>query len=456
MTFKSVRSETDEIIDFEWTFTNDIASDMVGIPSDKLIGSRLLQLMPGNEEVGLFDKYKEVVKTGKFSTFEQYYPGEEVNKWFRVSAVKLNDGFTVTFQDVSDLKQAVMEVETRGKKYRKLFEESIDPIFLANDQLVFIDTNLAFQRLFVYAEDELVCMSLEGLFADRGHFNLFQKKFLEQGKVEEFETILLDKEGRKKDCLINCARLEDEETREKSFIGVVRDLTKRKRADRELLVAEKLSMTGKISRTIAHEVRNPLTNLTLAMEQLKEEIPEDVEDAELYFDIIKRNANRIGKLISDLLDSSKPKELKLETQPLNQTVKDALNLVRDRINLLNMTLKEEYEADLPDISLDADQLKVALLNLMINAIEAMKKGKGILTIKTYSEDGYLHLEIIDNGKGISIENLEKLFEPFYTSKEEGTGLGLVTVQNIIQSHKGEIKAESEDGKGTTFKINFPV
>ncbi|GAB4242458.1 MAG: hypothetical protein Tsb0034_19910 [Ekhidna sp.] len=454
MAFKSIRDAKNEITDFEWTFANDIACDVVEIPAEKLIGSRLLELLPGNKETGLFDKYKKVVETGRIATFEEHYAVDGIDKWFRISAVKVGDGFTVTFQDVSDLKEAIRETEVQERKYRMLFEESLDAIFLTNEQFVFMETNVAFQRLFSFEKDELICMSLEGMFENSDDFDFFQKLFLEQGSVEEFETTLLDSEKRRRHCLINCARLHDSEAGQKSFLGVVRDLTKRKKAERELVIAEKLSMTGKISRTIAHEVRNPLTNLTLALEQLKDELPEEVEDTQLYFDIIKRNADRIGKLITDLLDSSKPKELELKKQFLNPVVEGAVDLVRDRLNLRGMELQEDYCEMENELLLDADQLKVALLNLMINAIEAMEEDAGVLSVKTYKDDLDQVIEIGDNGKGIPKEDLKKLFEPFFTSKDEGTGLGLVSVQNIVQSHGGEIEAESEPGKGTTFKVRL--
>ncbi|MFT7270292.1 MAG: two-component system, sporulation sensor kinase E, partial [Roseivirga sp.] len=238
--------------------------------------------------------------------------------------------------------------------------------------------------------------------------------------------------------------------------GVIKDVTRKKKADQEILWAEKLSMTGKIARSIAHEVRNPLTNLSLALEQLKDEVPEDIEDAELYFNIIKRNADRIGTLVTELLDSSKPKSLQLKGQSLNDVVLESMALVSDRIKLQNMTLVQNYHTSLPMIALDRDQIKIALLNIFINAIEAMKPDIGELRVTTYQEENEIVLEVSDNGKGIPKENLGKLFEPFFTAKKGGMGLGLTTFQNIIQSHLGKVRVTSELGFGTSFFISFPI
>ncbi len=109
MAFQSVRNLRDEIIDFEWIFVNDVAEAIVGRTANYLLGKKLLDEMPGNKDAGLFDKYVRVVETGKYISFEQYYSADRIDKWFKISAVKLNDGFTVTFQDITELKQALIE-----------------------------------------------------------------------------------------------------------------------------------------------------------------------------------------------------------------------------------------------------------------------------------------------------------------------------------------------------------
>lgn len=454
MSFRAIRNGDKKIIDFEWLFVNDVAEEILGVPS--LVGKQLLKEVPDNDISELFDRYVRVVETGSYELFEKQFGSAQNPKWFRVSIVKLEDGVTVTFQDISDLKEAIQESKTEQIKYRRLFEESIDSIFQVNTAYQFLAVNPSFEKLFGHDQNSLQHMSLQELFLTKGSFEAFARLLNENLGVDEFECVLKDKRGRKKACLINCVRVKTDTNADDIFIGVIRDMTKRKQADRELVQAEKLAMTGKIARTIAHEVRNPLTNLSLAVQQLQDELPADLEDAELYIKIIERNADRIGDLISDLLNSSKPKALKLVDRSLNDVVKETLALVRDRLKLQSMEVVEDYEAALPRIPLDEDQLKVALLNLLINAIEAMEPDTGELKIHTHFEDGEVYLDIADNGKGLSNEDLSRLFEPYFTGKTDGTGLGLTTVQNIISSHKGKIEVESEVGTGTTFSIIFPL
>jgi signal transduction histidine kinase len=273
--------------------------------------------------------------------------------------------------------------------------------------------------------------------------------------MEELEVFLLTKNKEKRFCHVNCVPLYDEEKQEQNYLGVIRDNTRRKQAEKELLAAEKLSMTGKIARTIAHEIRNPLTNITLALEQLKD-VTQQIEDADIYLNIVERGSNRIGKLINDLLNSSKPKAMNLTKQPIRNLISEAVALVKDRLNLKSMRLLENYPEEVIEIPIDGDQFKIALLNLFINAIEAMKPDEGILEISLrYDESQHVELVIKDNGKGISQESLNQMFEPFFTGKQEGSGLGLTTVQNIIHGHKGKIEVESEVGKGTEFILILP-
>lgn len=454
MTFKSIRDENGVIYDFQWLMVNSLGAEIVNMPADQLIGAHMLEKLPGNKELGLFDKYVQVVETGEAIKFDIYYPREEINRWFDISAVKLGDGFTVSFQDITKLKEAVQEAEKREEKYRRLFEESIDAIFVVNEKLDFIDANVALQELFGYAIHELQDLSLGVLFSVEKSYTEFTRE-LKNLRVEEFEVTLKGKLGIERICLVNMVRINGD-GKSDFFLGVIHDITKRRQADRELIQAEKLSMTGKIARTIAHEVRNPLTNLSLALEQLKDEVPVEIEDAALYFNIIERNTSRIGKLITDLLNSSKPKELKLVRQSLNDQVKEAVKLVKDRIKLMNISLEQNYAQNLPDIPIDTDQLKVALLNLLINAIEAMKPDVGVLKVSTEIMNDTVTIEVKDNGKGISEEDQERLFEPFFTSKNEGTGLGLTTVQNIIHGHKGYISMSSKLGEGTSFVIKLKI
>ena len=234
---------------------------------------------------------------------------------------------------------------------------------------------------------------------------------------------------------------------------------------------EKFAATGRIARTIAHEVRNPLTNINLAVEQLQAELDgqpagnmpptaplspdrSSPENAELMLAMISRNSARINGLITDLLNSTKFTELVYKRVSVNQLLDETLEGAKDRIHLKNITVTKDYSGGLCDIAVDVERIKIAFLNIIVNAVEAMEPGSGILQLRTLSKDGKCLVSITDNGPGIEEESLSKVFEPYFTSKPKGTGLGLANTQNIILNHNGHISFESKKGVGTTFTIQL--
>ncbi len=216
---------------------------------------------------------------------------------------------------------------------------------------------------------------------------------------------------------------------------------------------EKFASTGRIARTIAHEVRNPLTNISLATEQLHEEIASN-EETDLLIDMINRNVTRISHLISDLLQSTKFTQLDFRKASINQILDETLEFAKDRIELNSIHIEKEYSPNICDVSVDSEKIKIAFLNVIVNAVEAMEPCKGILKLKTETKKEKCVITISDNGKGIEKDLQTRVFEPYFSSKTKGGGLGLTNTQNIILNHNGQIHVESESGKGTRFIITL--
>jgi signal transduction histidine kinase len=221
----------------------------------------------------------------------------------------------------------------------------------------------------------------------------------------------------------------------------------------ELKSIEKLAITGRIARAIAHEVRNPLTNISLATDQLQSQIAGDEENATLI-EMINRNVKRINQLITDLLNSSKFSELNYEDILVNKILDDALELAMDRIMLKKIVVRKEYAENLCTVSVDVEKIKIAFLNIIVNAIEAMPDEKGVLKMKTEEKNKKCVITISDNGIGMDRETISKLFEPYFTNKLKGNGLGLTHTQNIILNHKASLEVKSEIGKGSSFIISL--
>lgn len=213
---------------------------------------------------------------------------------------------------------------------------------------------------------------------------------------------------------------------------------------------EKYVVTGRIARVIAHEVRNPLTNINLACEQLQSELNSD-ENTKMLFTMIRRNSERINQLVSDLLNTTRVADLTFSATSINKILDETVELALDRIELNHIKVVKNYDTNIPLISVDIEKIKIAFLNIIVNAIEAIT-GNGIIEITTENQNGNCVVKIMDNGKGMAKPEVDRLFEPYFTTKEKGNGLGLANSQNIIIGHEGSISVESEHGKGTTFTI----
>jgi signal transduction histidine kinase len=226
---------------------------------------------------------------------------------------------------------------------------------------------------------------------------------------------------------------------------------------RELLQTEKLASSGRIARTIAHEVRNPLTNMLLAADQVRSDLGSTIHpETALMLEMIHRNGQRINGLITDLLNSTESPHLEYQRIPLHTLLDRAVAAAQDRIQLKELRVVKEYAPGNGDVLVDAEKMQVAFLNLIINAVEAMEPGRGTLRLHTEPKDRYWLVSITDNGTGIEAEALPKLFEPYFSRKPNGTGLGLTHTYTIISTHKGAIAVESTPGRGTTFRVTLPA
>ena len=203
---------------------------------------------------------------------------------------------------------------------------------------------------------------------------------------------------------------------------------------------------------LVHELRNPLTNIMLTVHLLESKILD--ESDRLYMDIIKRSSARINDLINDLLKGQKDDEIQQETRSIHQLLDEVIEMAKDRITLKNIVIKKDYAAGDLKIKMDRPKIKIALTNIIINAIDAMGSEKGELRLGTKLIKGRCALSIHDNGSGISKENLPFIFNPYFTDKPGGVGVGLAATKDILLSNQISVKVESLIGQGTRFILLF--
>ncbi len=344
-------------------------------------------------------------------------------------------------------------VKASERMYRNIFSRSRDMIYLADTgKGVFIDVNEQATKIFGYTHEEFMRMSTMDLLFDKNEKDVIKKVLIENGELKDYETVFVTKSGERKICIINGIFYTEGSTL--FHHGSIQDVTIIRQVERSRLNIEKLAATGRFTRVLAHEVRNPLTNIDLSVEQL--ELDNTDEELNDYIAIIKRNSHRIGKLITELLQTANPAHMDLKKHSVNDLLDAAFEPSSDRALLKNIQVKKDYVPQNPFINADASKLQIALSNLIINAIEAMTEKEGILLLQTECIGDLCHIIIEDNGCGMTPEQQNRLFEPYFTGKSNGLGLGMATTMSIIQAHGGQLLFTSDLGIGTRFIITFPI
>jgi signal transduction histidine kinase len=277
---------------------------------------------------------------------------------------------------------------------------------------------------------------------------------LRSGKPFQASHVHLDKGHKKLLFSISCYPLIDD-GEVVGMIEVARDITK-DIFQKVLMQQDKMASIGRLAAGVAHEINNPLTTiLTSAMLMQEDTDPDDPRYQELQ--AVVTEALRCRKIVGSLLDFARQTRPTMKLTDINKVIRGCVVLTRKQAAFNDVTVEENLAEDLPEINMDKAQIEQALINLTLNAIEKTEPG-GKITINSRfaSEADMVEITVSDTGKGISEKDVDRIFEPFYTTSESGTGLGLAITHSIIEQHGGTIEVESKKGQGTSFTIRLPL
>jgi signal transduction histidine kinase len=245
----------------------------------------------------------------------------------------------------------------------------------------------------------------------------------------------------------------------RQFNEMIAELEKSAQLEEQLRQAEKSAVIGRLGSAIAHEIRNPLNYINLTLDHLKAKFAPADEDKVAAFgkliSQIKSEVARINQQISDFLNYSRPANVNLRPTDARQLVEDSLRLVEGQATENDIRISVVEHENVPEVLGDPEFLRSVFNNLFINAVQAMGNDGGNLNVRISPDNGYVRFEVSDTGTGISEENVTKIFEPYFSTKETGTGLGLAIVQKIVDVHNGTIDVESSEGEGTKFTVRLP-
>jgi len=239
---------------------------------------------------------------------------------------------------------------------------------------------------------------------------------------------------------------------------ILRDITESRRSAQQTLESERLNALTLLAAGVAHEIGNPLNSLHIHLQlmerkvrKLKGEARQELQES---IDVARAEIGRLDSIVTQFLRAIRPSKPQLHPESVNAIVNEAVRFFAPEIQDRDVVVEQELRSDLPLLQLDRDQIKQAFYNVIKNSFEAMKR-RGILRIRTDMDDTHVLISFIDTGGGMSPENLSRVFEPYFTTKSSGTGLGLLIVRRIVREHGGELSIESSQGKGLTLTIRLP-
>ncbi len=271
--------------------------------------------------------------------------------------------------------------------------------------------------------------------------------------ISQVEVKRKTKDGREILTSMTMSPLRDAEGKIVGFSRMCRDITHLKKAEERLLLTERLSSLGELTAGVAHELRNPLAGIKLNTQILsrRKDLP---EMEKRLLESTQEGIDKIQKIVEDMLHFAKPKPAHFKEEAVNEVVEKSLLILQPKLKKANIYLFFEKGEGLPTVRIDQHQIQQVLINLTLNAIQAMEKG-GTLTIRTFSQPGGIGVSVKDTGIGIPKSNLKKIFDPFFTTKSEGTGLGLSISLKILEKHGATLDVVSKEGKGSTFTLHIP-
>ncbi len=362
-------------------------------------------------------------------------------------------GLANTFESMRHRIQAyTTQLKTSEEKYRSLIEHSLEAVAIINSQRKIIDCNSKFSRLSGYKSDDLIHHKVDQLI-DMQNKEFIQSPFSDGILSEHFETTLFSKDDLKipvEIYVIHGFKLGDQNNL--SFI-YVRDLSERKKIEQYALQAEKMFALGQVSSGIAHEIRNPLFALHNNIDYLNKKFQDDKHFKEIYPEL-HDSIDRIHKIVAGVLDFAKPHKPEFKPYRIEGIIQKAIDLVKKQFEKSSITIETDYENSDKTVELDAHQIEQVFVNLFLNAFQAME-GTGKLFIKTRERASYREVQVIDTGKGIPAEEINRIFDPFYSKSSDGTGLGLAVVQRILEQHNAKYRVTSDPYFKTTFYIYLP-
>ena len=459
--FKTLYNEDGSIRDFKFIRVNQVLLRMY-LEEDPT-GRTYLETTKYGVEMGMFDGLKKVMETGEPLDEEFYFDREGYHHWFRVTARAQNDLLITGIEDISKRKAEAEELQENLRFRQELgrtSQETILIISLSNFNVKYCNRDL-------FPEAGITRERVQGTHLveilpfihprDREKLLHLHKRLLKSSLEEIHETevrVKLSEDSWEWFNVRGKIYFRRDPSWVEEYVLLLTNISTQKKTEKALLSAEKLSIQGEVARILAHELRNPISSIGMVGEVLSSRLKVS-EEKELskFIDILSRSAKRLNMLVTDLLTSSNYSPVDLKKEDLAVIMERSIENAADRIYLAGIELEKDFEGPYPVLA-DKEKLEIVFVNILVNASEATVPGQGKIRIAISEEKHEYIVAITDNGLGMEQEQVDRLFDAFYTNKPNGLGVGLSSVKTILEEHDAHISVLSKPQEGATFKMFF--
>jgi PAS domain S-box-containing protein len=437
------------------------------IDREKVIGRRVTDVFPGTKDLGLFDVFQSVWQTGKPEYFSGgiYQDHRLPPSWRESYVYKLSSGEIVAvYQDVTAQKLAQKALEESEKRFRDLVENSLTGISIVQNNRV-VYQNQAQERLLGPLPRSYLLADFEKIHSDDVETVKRLSQKIDQGEIQTLETdfrfyVKDPKKDSKNLKWVYCRALWTEYRGKEAILVNMIDMTKAKELEHLLTIQDKMASLGRVAAGMAHEIRNPLSGINIYLNTLKKLYLKNgsEEKVKQILEQIQSASHKIESVIRRVMDFAKPGEPKLALIDLNRPVAEAINLSAVAMRKSGITLEKSLSEKLPPCHADPTLIEEMVLNLLNNAAGAMKTmaaGKKIVVTSSVEDDDII-LTVSDSGPGIALEIKDKIFDPYFTTKSDGTGIGLSISHRIVTDHGGSLTVSDSDLGGAEFRIEIPI
>ena len=436
---------------------NPAAQRILGLFAEEAVGKNISDAIPGIKESGRYGAYLQVIKTGKPFYADDIVPQSRFgDKGLTVKAFKVGNGLGLIASEVT-LRNLEQQAIPDALEYANSIIDTVpSPLLVLDGDLRISSASRSFYQAFKVTPEETIGQFIYDLGNRQWNVpklrELLEDILPKHSFIEEFEVEHNFPSLGLRVMLLNARRVLRKPNGDQFILLVVKDITNRKLMEQKLLASEHLASLGHFSGSMAHEIRNSLATISSSAYYLKTKLGDADAKVQTHLERIKSGVDSAGNIIQSLQNLTQTKEPNLDKLDLRTIASGVTSpdKVPPTVQVIHNLPEQEVE-----VHADLQQLRMAFRNIVENAVQAMN-GKGTLTTSVRTTpDGQAEVSFSDTGPGISPENLERIFEPLFSTKAKGIGFGLSIAKMVVDKHGGTIQAKSEQGKGATFIIRLP-